>query len=218
MAILSKKILLLALMAFVLLPGLVVAQNATQGIDREMIEADWLKQVESWRDVSSNSSKVLNTHTDAAGAVDGVINGTYGFHTAGDPNPWWQVDLEQPVSVAKIVVYNRLDYAPGLHNADTMRVSVSDNGTDWTLIHDCAGKFFGGLHGEAPLQLAFKKGQLTTQFIRLQIPTDQSILFHLDEVEVYSHDNPDENIALWRPANQSSICVWSTAKVKKTPE
>jgi hypothetical protein len=29
------------------------------------------------------------TAMDAGGAVDGVKDGRYGFHTGGDPNPWW---------------------------------------------------------------------------------------------------------------------------------
>lgn len=213
-----KKIYFAVLLVFVLASGLVVAQNTIRGIDREMIEADWLKQVESWREVISNSPNSLSTQTDAAGAVDGVKNGTYGFHTNMEPNPWWQIDLEQIVPVSKIIVYNRLDYAPGLHNTDTMQVKVSDDGVNWKLLHDCAGKHFGGIHGEAPLQLEFEKGKLNTRFIRLQIPSAQPIFFHLDEVEVFSYDNPNENIAEWKPANQSSICTWSKPKFKKSKE
>ena len=33
------------------------------------------------------------TQDDAAGAVDGVKDGKYAFHTGSEPNPWWQVDL-----------------------------------------------------------------------------------------------------------------------------
>lgn len=49
----------------------------------EQIEADWLRQAEAWQE------KTALTQADAAGAVDGVKNGKYGFHTAHEPNPWW---------------------------------------------------------------------------------------------------------------------------------
>ena len=80
---------------------------------RKLIEEDWLKSL----------IEPLTTQSDAAGAVDGVKDGKYAFHTGGDPNPWWQVDLGSMQPIARIVVYNRLDYAPGLHNADTLRHS-----------------------------------------------------------------------------------------------
>ena len=71
------------------------------------------------------------TARDAAGAVDGVKDGKYGFHTWRTPDPWWQVDLGQSQSIRRIVVYNRLDYAPGLHNADHIVILTSDDEQNW---------------------------------------------------------------------------------------
>ncbi len=189
----------------------------TAGVTREMIEADWLKQAESWREVKAGAVTNVTTSLDAAGAVDGVKNGLYAFHTAQEPNPWWQVDLGDTVSLARIVVYNRLDYAPGLHNADTMRIYASDDAKNWTLAHDCGGKHFGGISGAKPLELTFEKGKLAARYLRLQIPSDAPIFLHLDEVEVYGFDDPAVNLALDRPADQSSLSQWSTAKRKRDP-
>jgi mono/diheme cytochrome c family protein len=174
---------------------------------RELVEEDWLR----------NLQQPLTTPSDAAGACDGVKNGTYGFHTGGDANPWWQIDLGQPTDIGRIVIYNRLDYAPGLHNADTLQVLSSDDGESWTLRHDNAGQHFGGISGAPPLELRFAEG-LTTRFIRLAIPSDASILFHLDEVEIYALGDDTTNIALRQPADQSSLGPWSTSKLQTQTE
>ena len=44
------------------------------------------------------------TARDAGGAVDGVKNGRYAFHTGHEPDPWWQVDLGTCRSIGTIVV------------------------------------------------------------------------------------------------------------------
>ena len=127
------------------------------------------------------------TQADAAGAVDGVKDGKYAFHTGQEPNPWWQVDLGQSTPLARLVVYNRLDYAPGLHNADTLLVLTSDDGQTWTKRYDSQGTHFGGIFGPKPFRGGVRtrresRGPLS---VRLQIPSPQPIFLHLDEVEVY---------------------------------
>ena len=57
--------------------------NASE-FDRSLIEADWLRQAQSWRNLSNASTP---TAQDALGAVDEVKDGKYGFHTAHAPNP-----------------------------------------------------------------------------------------------------------------------------------
>ncbi len=181
-----------------------VTETVRAGEMRERIEEDWL-----------NSLKApLTTQSDAAGGCDGVKNGTYGFHVGHQPHPWWQVDLGDMTSIGRIVVYNRLDYAPGLHNADTMQMFFSPDGENWTLFHDNRGEHFGGISGAAPLELRFTPGELTARFIRLAIPSDDPIFFHLDEVEVYTASDDATNIALRKAADQSSLSPWSTKKVE----
>ncbi len=185
---------------------------------REQIEADWLRQAAVWnKPPGSGKPATVPTWADAAGAVDGVKNGKYAFHTDKEPNPWWQVDLGSPTEIARIVVYNRLDYQPGLHNADNLRILVSHNGKQWKEVYDNQGKHFGGVSGGRPLEVKFPESERKSQFVRLQIPSKNPIWFHLDEVEVYGRDAPKKNLALKRPADQSSISQWSTVKVAALP-
>jgi hypothetical protein len=180
----------------------------TAGALRELVESDWLRSL----------STPLTTQSDAAGGCDGVKNGTYGFHVGQQANPWWQVDLGAAVKVGRIVIYNRLDYAPGLHNADTVQLFSSLDGKDWTLFHDNQGRHFGGVDGGGPLEVLPDAQGPAVRYIRLAIPSDAPIFLHLDEVEVYAASDGTKNIALSKPANQSSLSIWSTAKVQGAPQ
>lgn len=181
-----------------------VTETVLAGEMRARIEEDWL-----------NSLKApLTTQSDAAGGCDGVKNGIYGFHVGHQPHPWWQVDLGEMIAIGRIVVYNRLDYAPGLHNADTMQMFFSADGEEWTLFHDNGGQHFGGIAGAAPLELRFTPGELIARFIRLLIPSNDPVFFHLDEVEIYAAGDDAANIALGKAADQSSLSPWSTKKVE----
>lgn len=147
------------------------------------------------------------TAMDAGGAVDGIKDGRYGFHTGGDANPWWQVDLGAVTTLDRVLVYNRLDYPPGLHNADSLRVLLSTDGTEWHVVYENPGTFFGGIDEVGPLTVELEAAQ--ARFVRLQVPSETGVLYHLDEVEVYGVEAPDVNIALGRPASQSTLSMWS---------
>ncbi len=155
-----------------------------------------------------------STASDASGAVDGVKNGRYGFHTNLEPNPWWQVDLGSRRPIGKVVIYNRLDYAPGLHNADHLVILASDDGKVWTPCYDNKGKAFGGIKDQKPLVVDFAahgKHPLMARFLRIQLPSPTPIFMHFDEVEVYAPGDAAmaKNLALGRPADQSSRSPWS---------
>lgn len=173
------------------------------------IEADWRRQAEAWQ------ARPSPTQGDAAGAVDGVKDGKYAFHTGHEANPWWQVDLGAAKPIARIVVFNRLDYAPGLHNADNVLITVSADGKQWRMVHDNLGKHFGGVSGASPLTVTFEPGAVRARFVRLQLPSKAPVFFHLDEVEIYGPDDPAQNLALRQPADQSSVSIWSTMKLPK---
>jgi hypothetical protein len=115
---------------------------------------------------------------DAKGAVDGVKNGSFGFHTAEEPNPWWQVDLGAAKPITEVRVFNRLDYNP--ERARTLQVFVSNDGKNWTRLFANDGTIFGGADGH-PLKIMFKG--TTARFVRLQLA--ETTYFHLDEVEIY---------------------------------
>lgn len=178
---------------------------------RQQIEADWLEQADAWRKGKYGDPTIATTQSDAAGAVDGVKNGRYAFHVGHQPNPWWQVDLGEVRSISRIVVYNRLDYAPGLHNADRLNMLTSLDGKKWKLVHENR-RHFGGVSGAAPLEVRFPGPGVRAQFLRLQIPSDTPIFLHLDEVEIYGVDDPERNLARNCPADQSSLSPWSVAR------
>jgi len=179
------------------------------------IEEDWLEQAKA---IEDGVAGVVSTETDARGGCDGIKDGKYAFHTSQEPNPWWQVDLGQVMPLNRIVVFNRLDYAAGLHNADNLRILTSEDGNQWTLRHENQGKHFEGIRGAPPLEVRFDGSEVRGRFVRLQIPSAAPIFLHLDEVEVYGPAAPERNLALHRPANQSSLSQWSTAKSMKSPD
>ena len=126
---------------------------------------------------SQSSRSPWSTATDPQGAVDGVINGGFGFHTDQQINPWWQVDLGATARIDSIRIHNRLDCCS--ERARTLQVMLSDNGQDWRIAYRHNGSLFGGKDGR-PLVVPLQGS--TARYVRLQL--NESNWFHLDEVEV----------------------------------
>lgn len=180
------------------------------------VEQDWLRQAK----FRQQGGTAVTTESDARGGCDGVKDGKYAFHTGQEPNPWWQVDLGSAQPVHRLKVWNRLDYAPGLHNADRLRVLTSTDGKQWSACYENPGKHFGGISGAPPLEVTLTN-PVQARFVRLQIPSDAPIFFHLDEVEVYGSADTNgfaRNLALHCPASQSSLSPWSTFKPLRLPD
>jgi len=179
-----------------------------------LVEEDWILQARSQPIASAADARARGQlhQSDAAGACDGLKDGKYGFHTGLEANPWWQVDLRKPTAIARIVVYNRLDYLPGLHNADHLQILTSDDAKNWTLRYDNQGRHFGGVRGAKPLDVKLDPSKARARFVRLRVPSERPIYFHLDEVEAYGPHPSEKNLALGQPANQSSVSQWSTPK------
>jgi len=196
-------------LAVLLLCLCVFAQAALGAEDTwPLLEDDWLRQADAW----IAPPKPPQTFEDARGAVDGIKDGKYGFHLGHQPNPWWQVELgPKPIRISRIVVYNRLDYEPGLHNADNLVILTSDDAKDWTVRHR-NDKFFGGIARAKPLEVRFEPEGIAARYVRLMIPSQTPIFFHLDEVEIYGPQNPQLNLALGKPVDQSTTSQWSTPK------
>lgn len=130
------------------------------------------------RPANQSSRSDWSTSNDAQGAVDGVKNGSFGFHTASEPNPWWQVDLGVAKPISEVRVFNRLDFNP--ERARTLQVFVSNDGKNWTRLFANDGSIFGGADGH-PLRVMLKG--TNARFVRLQLA--ETTYFHLDEVEIY---------------------------------
>ena len=178
-------------------------------INGRLIEADWLRQdlvrnlPPSPRTRSATTPSATTTKQDAAGAVDGTKDGTYGFHTNRQAEPWWQVDLQQQSALDRILIYNRCD-GNVEQRAANLKVLLSQDGDKWTELYQHDGSKFLGQTDQKPL--AVSANGKTARFVRIQLTTNE--YFHLDEVEVYPAGK-DENLALGKPADQSSVSQWS---------
>ena len=192
---------LLGLMAGVAAAGEDRAKTAPQGpaITRAQIEADWLHQ-DVMRKLTATGARV-STQDDAAGAVDGVKDGNWGFHTLNEPNPWWQVDLEKPLPLDRLRLFNRTGFA---ERASRLVVLVSDDGRSFRQVYQHNGTVFFGQSDGKPLEV--KLAGVAARFVRIQLP--YTSYFHLDEVEIYPVGQA-KNVALGKPANQSSTSEWS---------
>jgi len=127
----------------------------------------------------SFASRWHSVRDDAGGAVNGLVTGTYGFHTGFDSPPWWMVDLERLYRLSSVWVFNRLD-APS--NLQHLRLFISADGRDWTLSLDHRSNgTIGGAWGQ-PLMIEFD-GTAIARFVRIELG-NQGFL-HLDQVKVF---------------------------------
>ncbi|KAF0097796.1 MAG: FkbM family methyltransferase, partial [bacterium] len=127
---------------------------------------------------SQSSTSEWSRRDDAQGAVDGVINGSYAFHTSNQANPWWQVDLGGQASIDEVRIFNRLDCCG--ERARTLQVMLSDDARQWRTVYRHGGGLFGGKDGK-PLKVTLSGA--SARYVRLQL--NEANWFHLDEVEVY---------------------------------
>ncbi len=170
-----------------------------------VIQADWVRQA-----VAQNEKSLLAAEDDAAGGCDGVKDGTAGFHTKKERNPWWQVDLGSVAKLGRIVIWNRTNDAQGTQRARRLVVWISNDGKAWDEIYQHDGVPFHGFSGGEPLSIVVSGKN--ARFVRLGLTGNE--YFHLDEVEVFGAENPKTNLALDRPATQSSMSNWSTPRKK----
>ena len=156
-----------------------VANLPAAEFDRQ-VEADWLLQarVRAGKNQATARGRVSRAD-DAAGAVDGVKNGRWGFHTLNEANPWWQVDLGGPRQVARVVLYNRCDGGAAMAGRTARFVLLlSADGKAWRKAYQHNGKVFFGFTDNKPLHVALEGEQ--ARFVRVQLPYHS--YFHLDEV------------------------------------
>ena len=181
--------------------------NARGGpaLTRSQVEADWLKQAELRFPARSEET---STDADAAGGCDGLIDGKWGFHTANEKNPWWQVDLQQAVSIDRIVIYNRCEKGMA-ERASQIMILVGDAPERLAVAYRHGGQVFYGHSGGDPLSVRF--GGKPARYVRLQLPTTS--YFHLDEVQIFASGS-EENVARGKPATQSSTSQWSKPAAK----
>ena len=180
---------------------------------RAQIEADWL--IQDARRLVKPPAPVTRD-SDAAGGVDGVKDGAWGFHTESEQNPWWQVDFGQETELDRVVIWNRCDGGMGERNS-RIKLLVSADGKDFKPIYQHDGKVFFGFTDQRPLSVAVPGAK--ARFLRLAL--EGTSYFHLDEVEAFAAGSTN-NLALGKPATQSSVSQWSKAHAwpgtEPTPE
>jgi len=186
---------------------------ATAPSFREAVEADWLLQdrVRTGKRLPRRTTNV-STKQDALGAVDGQITGKWGFHTLHEKRPWWHVDLGAKTPLDRVVLYNRCDSC-GDRNKRILLL-LSDDGKAWAKAYQHDNTSFWGHSDKKPLVI--RLDGKPARFVRLAL--DTTMYFHLDEVEVYPTADPKTNIALGKPADQSSASRWSALHEKPSPE
>ncbi|MCP4376280.1 MAG: hypothetical protein GY794_08920, partial [bacterium] len=93
-------------------------------------------------------------------------------------------------------------------------MQLSAEGKAWEVIYRHDGAPFHGVAGGKPLgkPLTVQASGKKARFVRVGLAGTE--FFHLDEVEVFAAENPETNLALDRPATQSSISNWSTPHKK----
>ena len=203
----------LALLTILSLSPALAAPEILGATMRATVEADWIRADRAFNAASPSgyaevAVQPVTTAQDAAGACDGVQNGSFGFHVAsGEQDPWWQVDLGEKVQLDRIVIHNRTDgnTAARTRNIQIL-VSKSHESPDFDLIYQHDGRVFHG--GDRALTVHLRDRHLSARVIRLAIPGRCS--FALDEVEVYGLKAPNQNIALGRPADQKSVSSHSS--------
>lgn len=181
-----------------------------------LVEADWVDADRRFATATAKgpaeNAPAANTAEDAAGGCDGVKTGGWGFHTASaEPDPWWQVDLGRTAALDRVVVFNRTDGGTASRTKMIeVLVAESAESPEFTTVYQHSGEIFGGVGDGKPLVVDLRGKNTRARVVRLRVPGPCS--FALDEVEVYAADDPAKNIALGRPADQTSIGRYSYAK------
>ncbi len=172
------------------------------------IEADWLRQLA--RACAADDGSRVTPEADAAGACDGAVDEETAFHTEREEQPWWQVDLGSIAPLSRILIHNARDCP---ERARDLWLLLSDDGNAWQEVYRHNGQIFGTGHDGEPLAVAIE-GK-TARFVRVMLPETEYL--HLNEVEAYGTASPQQNLALGRPATQSSVSRWSTAPADWKP-
>lgn len=144
-------------------PNLALEQPATQS------------SVSEW-------SRAATPEGDAAGAVDGVADDRYGFHTALEDAPWWRVDLGASCRISDIWLFNRLDQPNLAERASQLAIDIGETEAGYKEHFRLeAPTPFGGADGH-PLTINFHPPAMG-RYVRLRL-LNRNFL-HLSQVEVY---------------------------------
>lgn len=183
------------------------AGTPARGGWRDAVEAEWIREAQVLTE--ARAANHLTTADDAAGGCDGVTNGRWGFHTKVENEPWWQVDLGAVAPLREVRLWNRADDEGAAKRASRFRLLLSEDGHAWRCVYEHPDSVFYGYRMPDRWPLRVLLTNAVGRFVRIQLPGVTAL--HLDEVEVHELSRGSPNIALNRPAEQSSLSEWSVA-------
>jgi hypothetical protein len=124
---------------------------------------------------------------DAAGAVNGLIDGTGKFHTQLEDHPWWQVDLSDLCGITEIRIFNRMEQPAVAERSSKLVIEVGLQTDSLIEVYRReTDEPFGGIDGNP---LIFKPTiPIPGRFVRIRLLTRNYL--HLDQVEVYGEPLP----------------------------
>ena len=181
--------------------ALATADDSAPAVTAAQVEADWLRQ-DAVRGLPLPDAPI-SAAEDAAGGCDGIKDGAFGFHTAVEDHPWWQVDLGRAFPLGQIFVFNRCDGSGT--RAARLEILLSSDGKQFERAFQHNGTPFRGVPDNRPLIVDLPGPK--ARYVRLQLP-ERNACLHLDEVEIYPTTS-HRNVALTMPATQSSVSRWS---------
>jgi len=197
------------LLALVAACGLAMGATSAAGTSESFeyqLEQEWRRQLlQATGNATKAPARAVRPEDDAAGGCDGIKNGGFGFHTNENDKPWWQVDLQEVFELDRVLVYNRCQVS---ERAARLCVLLSGNGKQWRTVYKHDGTVFRGHSDNKPLSVNVRGEK--ARYVRIQLP--ERTWLHLDEVEVYGPASPKKNLALRRPADQSSASPFSTGQ------
>jgi FkbM family methyltransferase len=120
---------------------------------------------------------------DARGGNNGHTSGRYGFHTATERDPWWQVDLEDVFLLRRVVIFNRREQAERLKRFTLLG---SRDGRDWEeLFRKTDDRVFGSSGEPFTAEI---DGERLARFVRVRL--DGEAPLHFNECQVFG-EHPD---------------------------
>ncbi|MEE3501480.1 glycosyltransferase family 2 protein [Acidiphilium acidophilum] len=126
--------------------------------------------------------------SDAAGAINGLIDGSGKFHTELEDSPWWKVDLGEIVGITKIKIFNNMQQLVIAQRSSKLAIDVGINTNDFVEVYRReADEPFGGIDGNP---LIFRPViPIPGRFVRVRLLSRNYL--HLDQVEVYGEPLPN---------------------------
>ncbi|GBR06317.1 hypothetical protein AA21952_1986 [Acetobacter oeni LMG 21952] len=118
------------------------------------------------------------TRDDASNGVNGILDGTYHFHTNIDPEPWWILTFPDPVVIRSVVLHNRPDVPA---RAEGLIVEVRLPSGEWGQLGTWNSIISVGEDILRPFAIT-PEHPVVCDILRLRLPREEYL--HLSQVEV----------------------------------